>query len=476
VWRGDNGLTSSRKCIAAGGWLLAAGLLVIASGATAFADTGSDATKGADSSSAATGHAASSGSGPGHGATTARGSEAPSTNDDAATTLGVSQQSALRSGTDRSGMVTKPTTEITRSAAGGVGALRVSADTAPTGEPTPPTDTAPTGEVASPPTTNELQPSPTDTPPTDDRPPTSDASAAVTTDNALPVMPSNDAAAWGSDQVPSASDTASSDTTAASMAPDLVEQDTSLGVSSSSDTSSSPNQTASTPDPAAPIPDVTSVLEEVLTSTTDAVAQLPADLAPLMGITVTEVHLVTDGVGTRNRSAARGGPALSAMQILRLLTQTSGSSFAGRATAILTLLDGSNQTRSDSAASACSTTGALAGTSTSVAARVEPDAALPEGLQTFLHSYGQIIVAVSLSVMFAEALPGLVGLVTPVVAGMHIGYRQAKAGRALRASGIAHLAASGPIGVVRSGSLIALRPERWRLPPPNIGDRSQDVA
>jgi hypothetical protein len=195
-----------------------------------------------------------------------------------------------------------------------------------------------------------------------------------------------------------------------------------------------------------------------------------------MGITVTEVQLVTVGVGTRNRSAARGGPALSAMQILRLLTQTSGSSFAGRATAILTLLDGSNQTRSDSAASAFSTTGALAGTSTSVAARVEPDAALPEGLQTFLHSYGQIIVAVSLSVMFAEALPGLVGLVIPVVAGMHIGYRQAKAGRALRASGIAHLAASGPIGVVRSGSLIALRPQRWRLPPPNIGDRSQDVA
>jgi hypothetical protein len=260
------------------------------------------------------------------------------------------------------------------------------------------------------------------------------------------------------------------------MAPNLVEQDTSQGASSSSDTASSPTQTASTPDLAASIPDATSVLEEVLTSTTDAVAPL-TDLAPLMGIAVTEVQLVTEGVGTRNRSAARGGPALSAMQILRLLTQTSGSSFAGRATEIPTLLDGSNQTRSDSAASAFSTTGALAGTSsTPVAARAEPDAALPERLQTFLHSYGQIIVAVSLSVMFAEALPGLIGLVIPVAAGMHIGYRQAKAGRALRTSGIAHLAASGPIGVVRSGSLVALRPQRWRLPPPNFGDRSQDVA
>ncbi|MDT5304253.1 MAG: hypothetical protein QOG79_7959, partial [Mycobacterium sp.] len=290
---------------------------------------------------------------------------------------------------------------------------------------------------------------------------------------ALPVMPSNDAAASGSDQVPSTSDTASSDTTAASIAPNLLEQDTSLGVSSSSDT-------ASIPDPAAPIPDVTSVLEEVLISTTDAVApltQLPADLAPLLGITVTEDQLVTDGVSTRNRSSVRGGPALSPMQILRLLTQTSGSSFAGKATEIPSLLDDTNQTRSDGAASAFGTTGALADTSsTSVAARFEPDAALPEGLQTFLHAYGQVIVVASLSAMFAVALPGLAGLVIPTMMGMHIGYRQAKAGRALRTSGIAHLAASGPIGVVRSGSLVALRPPRWRVARPNIGDGSQAVA
>jgi hypothetical protein len=483
-------LTSSRRCIAAGAWLLAAYLLVSAGGATAFADAGSDDTKDTDSSSAAKGYAASTGSGTEHGAAT--GGEVHSAHDNAAITLGLSQQPAPRSSTDHGDPVSKPATQIIRSATRTVGARQVSADAAsttespsetdaaatnddgaPASDPTPPTDAAPTGEVASPPTTNELQPSPTDTPPTDDLPPTSDASAAVTTDNALPVMPSNDAAASGSDQVPSTSDTASSDTTAASIAPNLLEQDTSLGVSSSSDT-------ASIPDPAAPIPDVTSVLEEVLISTTDAVApltQLPADLAPLLGITVTEDQLVTDGVSTRNRSSVRGGPALSPMQILRLLTQTSGSSFAGKATEIPSLLDDTNQTRSDGAASAFGTTGALADTSsTSVAARFEPDAALPEGLQTFLHSYGQVIVAVSLSAMFAAALPGLVGLVIPVVAGMHIGYRQAKAGRALRTSGIAHLAASGPIGVVRSGSQVALRPPRSRVAPPNIGDGSQAVA
>jgi hypothetical protein len=463
VWRGENGLTSSRRCIAAGAWLLAAYHLLSAGGATAFADAGSDATKDTDSSSAAKGYAASSGSGTEHGAAT--GGEVHSAHDNAAITLGLSQQPAPRSSTDHGDPVSKPETQIIRSATRTVGARQVSADAASTTESPSETDAAATNDDGA--------PASDPTPPTDDLPPTSDASAAVTTDNALPVMPSNDAAASGSDQVPSTSDTASSDTTAASIAPNLLEQDTSLGVSSSSDT-------ASIPDPAAPIPDVTSVLEEVLISTTDAVApltQLPADLAPLLGITVTEDQLVTDGVSTRNRSSVRGGPALSPMQILRLLTQTSGSSFAGKATEIPSLLDDTNQTRSDGAASAFGTTRALADTSsTSVAARFEPDAALPEGLQTFLHSYGQVIVAVSLSAMFAAALPGLVGLVIPVVAGMHIGYRQAKAGRALRMSGIAHLAASGPIGVVRSGSLVALRPPRRRLPPPNIGDRSQAVA
>jgi hypothetical protein len=47
-------------------------------------------------------------------------------------------------------------------------------------------------------------------------------------------------------------------------------------------------------------------------------------------------------------------------------------------------------------------------------------------------------------------------------AGIRIGYRQAKAGFMLRASGIARFAGSGPLGVVRTGSLIALRPRPVR--------------
>jgi hypothetical protein len=489
VWRGENGLSSSRRCIAASAWLLAAGLLVSTGGATAFADTGSGATNGVDSSSAARGHGASSGTGTGRGAAT--GGAAQSAHDDAGTTPGVSQQLTPAPGIEQSDPVTKPTTLITRSAtvaaagqfsadadsasesasdlASATDVARTDDETAPTTHPTPPTDTGPTSEVASPPTTNELEPSPTGTPPTDDPAPTPDASTAVTSDTPAPVIPVNDASASGSDS--SESGTASSEPTTVSTAPTVVAQDTSQGASGSSDTASSSDQTASDTG-------VTSVLEALLTPTTEPVAppEVPAGLVPVLNAIVNAVELMSDDESAPRRSD-HDRPAMSPLQILRLMTQTPGSSLTDTATEIPTLLDGTNQTRSNSAASAFGTSGALAGTSpTPVAVRVRPDAALPEGLQTFLHTYGGIIVAVSLSAMFAAALPGLIGLAIPVAAGMSIGYRQAKAGRALRASGIAHLAPSAPIGVVRSGTLVALRPKRRRVPQPDSGDLAQEVA
>jgi hypothetical protein len=47
-------------------------------------------------------------------------------------------------------------------------------------------------------------------------------------------------------------------------------------------------------------------------------------------------------------------------------------------------------------------------------------------------------------------------------AGVRIGYRQAKAGLAVRVAGIARFAGPGPLGVVRSGSLITLHPRTAR--------------
>ena len=74
-------------------------------------------------------------------------------------------------------------------------------------------------------------------------------------------------------------------------------------------------------------------------------------------------------------------------------------------------------------------------------------------------------VAVSLSALVAAALPGVGGLVIITAAGVRVGYRQAKAGFALRTAGIARFAHPGavPLGVVRSGSLVVVRPRALRV-------------
>src|SRR6185437_16959851 len=56
------------------------------------------------------------------------------------------------------------------------------------------------------------------------------------------------------------------------------------------------------------------------------------------------------------------------------------------------------------------------------------------------------------------ALPGAGGLVVLTAAGVHVGYRQAKAGFVVQAAGIGCFARPGPLGVVRSGSLVVVRP------------------
>lgn len=74
-----------------------------------------------------------------------------------------------------------------------------------------------------------------------------------------------------------------------------------------------------------------------------------------------------------------------------------------------------------------------------------------------------VLVPASLTALAAIAVPGLGGLLIVCAAGIRVGYRQAKAGLSLRASGIARFAGPGPMGVVRSGSLIALHTRTARL-------------
>ena len=95
-----------------------------------------------------------------------------------------------------------------------------------------------------------------------------------------------------------------------------------------------------------------------------------------------------------------------------------------------------------------------------------PDAALPIGAgSSFLQVFGEILLPVSLWALAAGALPGVGGLVILFATGARLGYRQAKAGFAVRTAGIASFARPGavPLGVVRSGSLVVIRPRALRV-------------
>lgn len=83
------------------------------------------------------------------------------------------------------------------------------------------------------------------------------------------------------------------------------------------------------------------------------------------------------------------------------------------------------------------------------------------------HVVSSVLVPASLTALAAIAVPGVAGLLIVCIAGIRVGYRQAKAGLALRVSGLARFAGPGPMGVVRSGGLIALHTRTPRLGKPH---------
>jgi hypothetical protein len=98
-------------------------------------------------------------------------------------------------------------------------------------------------------------------------------------------------------------------------------------------------------------------------------------------------------------------------------------------------------------------------------------APVPAGVSPATRSFldnvvSSVLVAASLTALAAIAVPGLGGLLIVCAAGVRIGYRQAKAGLAVRVAGIARFAGPGPLGVVRSGSLITLHPRIARVDRP----------
>jgi hypothetical protein len=85
------------------------------------------------------------------------------------------------------------------------------------------------------------------------------------------------------------------------------------------------------------------------------------------------------------------------------------------------------------------------------------DGWVPEDVRSVVqHTVDAFLAPLSFVVLAALASPGLAGMVLLTVAGMFVGYRQAKAASMLRAVNITRFVRSGPLGVVRSGGLVAL--------------------
>lgn len=222
---------------------------------------------------------------------------------------------------------------------------------------------------------------------------------------------------------------------------------------------------AKLPSSPTPVKDVITAVRDMVTSVAgvgSALARAPSDLASLLGFPGmapgTIAAMAPGGIGGSlygaGLSAAVDTKVLSfgAVQWPQILV-TSGNSgvasvgnVAGRPT-----LEG------------VAITGLSQELSVSGAAPVDPESVAPTGVLSILeHTISAVLVPASLTVLAALALPGIGGLLLIGATGMMVGYRQAKAASTLRAVGIARFVRAGPLGVVRSGSLVVLHPRASR--------------
>jgi hypothetical protein len=221
----------------------------------------------------------------------------------------------------------------------------------------------------------------------------------------------------------------------------------------------------SLPTSATPVADVITTVQNVLTSVADAVvplAQLPSDLASLLGVTAINTAVITTGGGLSAAGPVAGAdapviapPWLQALPIPGIWGVPLAGNVAG------------GNVAAPAALGRIAAAGLSQEVSTSGVAPLAPAGVIPSDVLSILeHTVGALLVPASLSALAAVALPGVGGLLIACAAGMRVGYRQAKADWAVQITGIARFAGPGPLGVVRSGSLVALRPRALRVVPP----------
>ena len=205
--------------------------------------------------------------------------------------------------------------------------------------------------------------------------------------------------------------------------------------------------------PASPMPitDVITLIQEMVTSVTNVVvtlAQLPSNLYSLLSLpAMIATSTVRGGVNPEAIApvlAARASQSLEGPPIF----VAGGMALPANIAPLETLRD-------------IATTGLSTKLPASGIASPAQDVIVQSGLRSFLeHTVSALFVPASLSVLAAVALPGVGGLLIICAFGVRVGYRQAKALLQVRRAGIACFAGPGPLGVVRSGSRIALRRPR----------------
>ncbi|WP_162938472.1 hypothetical protein [Mycobacterium kyogaense] len=90
------------------------------------------------------------------------------------------------------------------------------------------------------------------------------------------------------------------------------------------------------------------------------------------------------------------------------------------------------------------------------------------GLQPGLPCVGTFIRNVSIWALFTAAALGLFGMVSLTGLGTMVGFRQAKAGYALRAAGLARFSGPGPLGIVRETGFVQIGSRRSSAEPARL--------
>jgi hypothetical protein len=86
-----------------------------------------------------------------------------------------------------------------------------------------------------------------------------------------------------------------------------------------------------------------------------------------------------------------------------------------------------------------------------------------------------LIRSVSVWALFTAAALGLFGILSMTGFGVTVGFRQAKAGFALQACGLARFTGPGPLGVVRDAGFVSLRSPRSSSGPPRLRVVGRDL-